>query len=167
MKTITDTKSTITLFDRVNSQLQNTIFQHHHAHWYIHTDELTEKFFCDVTIMHGCPEHSLSSTSLCHHCWNTPPTTSQCLQPLFGLHQCSANVKCNQVTFFPHVGIQWHTFASSTLPCHIVRMPLVILSECPSAAICHTATKCNGILVGRVNPHCYTINTGLWCQGLT
>ena len=30
------------------------------------------------------------------------------------------------------------------------------LSECPSTAICHTATTCNQILVGRSNLHCHT-----------
>ena len=32
------------------------------------------------------------------------------------------------------------------------------LSECPSAAICHTATTCNGILVGRFNLYCHPTN---------
>ena len=30
------------------------------------------------------------------------------------------------------------------------------VSDCPSAAICHTATKYNGILAGRFNPYCHT-----------
>jgi len=30
------------------------------------------------------------------------------------------------------------------------------LSDCPSAVIWHTATKCNGILVGRFNLYCHT-----------
>jgi len=30
------------------------------------------------------------------------------------------------------------------------------LSDCPSAAICHAATECNGILVGSFNHWCYT-----------
>jgi len=33
-----------------------------------------------------------------------------------------------------------------------------IVSDCPSAAICHTATKCNGILAGRFNLYCHTAN---------
>ena len=33
-----------------------------------------------------------------------------------------------------------------------------ILSDCPFAANCCTATKCNGILVGRFNLYCYTTN---------
>ena len=31
-----------------------------------------------------------------------------------------------------------------------------ILSACRSAAICHTAAKCNGMLVGRFNFYCRT-----------
>ena len=33
-----------------------------------------------------------------------------------------------------------------------------ILSDRPSADICHTATKCNGILVGRFNLYCHPTN---------
>ena len=33
-----------------------------------------------------------------------------------------------------------------------------ILSDCPSAAICHGATKGIGILLGRFNPYCHTTN---------
>ena len=31
-----------------------------------------------------------------------------------------------------------------------------IVSDCPSAAICHMAITCNGILVGRFNLYCHT-----------
>jgi len=54
------------------------------------------------------------------HCWNTVPTTSLCLHPLFGLHKHSASVyECQRVHFFLHVGIQFHTFVSRTLPCQM------------------------------------------------
>jgi len=33
-----------------------------------------------------------------------------------------------------------------------------VLSDCPSAALCHTATTCNGILVGRFSLYCCTPN---------
>ena len=36
-----------------------------------------------------------------------------------------------------------------------------ILSDCPSAAICHMAKKCNGILVGRFILYCRTTNIHL------
>ena len=37
----------------------------------------------------------------------------------------------------------------------------IILSDCPSAAICHMATKRNGILVGRFNLYCHTTASGV------
>ena len=40
-----------------------------------------------------------------------------------------------------------------------------ILSDCPSAAICHTARNCNGILVGRFNFYCHPTYIHLWCHG--
>jgi len=36
-----------------------------------------------------------------------------------------------------------------------------MLSDCPSAAICHLATKCNGVLVGRFSFYCHATNTYL------
>ena len=55
----------------------------------------------------------------CHHCWNAPPTASLCWHPLFSPHKCSASVDECQLCaiFFLHESIQWHTFASYTLPC--------------------------------------------------
>ena len=40
------------------------------------------------------------------------------------------------------------------------------VSECPSAAIWHTAIRRNGILVGRYNHYCHP-NVCLWCCGPT
>ena len=40
----------------------------------------------------------------------------------------------------------------------LTSMSDAILSDCPSAAICHTATECNGILVGRFKLCCRTTN---------
>jgi len=48
-----------------------------------------------------------------------------------------------------------HTFMSDS-----------ILSDCPSAAICHTTTW-NGILVGRFNLYWSTTNINFWCHGPT
>jgi len=39
------------------------------------------------------------------------------------------------------------------------------LSECPTAIGC-TATKCNRILAGRLNPFCHTTSAG-YCQNNT
>ena len=42
-----------------------------------------------------------------------------------------------------------------------------IVSDCPSAVICHMATTFNGILVGRFNFYCHTTNIHLWHYGPT
>jgi len=53
----------------------------------------------------------------CCHCWNAPPTASLFSYPPFALLKHSSNVnECQWVPFFPHGGIQLHTFASSILP---------------------------------------------------
>ena len=45
-------------------------------------------------------------------------------------------------------------------------MTYAILSGCPSAVICCTATKCNRILVGRFSLYCHTTNIHFWfCFG--
>ena len=96
----------------------------------------------------------------CHHCWTTPVTTSLFSHPLFGLHKHSESIDEGQwVQFFPHGGIQWHTF-------FLIRSSMldVILSDCPSAATRHMATKYNRILVGRLSRYCRTTNICLWYQ---
>ena len=95
----------------------------------------------------------------CPYCWNAPSTTSLYLHLLFGLHQHSASInKCQWEQFFLHGGIKWHPF-------WFIRtsMSEAIWSGCPSAAICHTATKHYGILVGRFNLYCHTTNICLRC----
>ena len=67
---------------------------------------------------HACKKFASVEVTHCHRCWNTPPTTSLCLHPLFGLHQCSASIsKCQWVPLFLREGIHWHTFASYARPC--------------------------------------------------
>ena len=67
---------------------------------------------CKATWNMACLSHH------CCHWWNLPPTTSLCSHPLFGLHKYSASIsECQCVPFFLHGGIQFHTFASSSLPC--------------------------------------------------
>jgi len=41
------------------------------------------------------------------------------------------------------------------------------MSDCPSAAICHMTTECTGILLGRFNYYCHTMNACLWHCGPT
>jgi len=66
--------------------------------------------------------------------WNTPAATSLCSHPLFGLQKCSASIdECQWVPFFPQWGIQWHTFASYTLP---YQMPL-----CQTAPLLPSVTQ--------------------------
>jgi len=93
----------------------------------------------------------------CCHCWNAPPTTSV----LFGLPKCSASIhECQWVQLFLHEGIQLHTFiCGSVLD--------TILSDNPSAAICHMTTKCNGILLGRFNLYSHTHCQHNTIEGIT
>jgi len=85
--------------------------------------------------------------SHCCHCGSTPSTASLCSHLLYGLHKHSASIdESHWVRFFS----TWRN--SVTHLCFICTSTSdVILSDCLSAAICHMATKCNGILVGRFN----------------
>ena len=49
METTTDKKSTITLFDSINSQLQNTIFQHSHHHQLCIFDSNEQELACHAS----------------------------------------------------------------------------------------------------------------------
>ena len=64
------------------------------------------------------------------------PTVPLCSQPLVGLQEPSASIhECQWVPFFfPQGGIRSLIFASIS-----TSMSDAILSECPSAAICHMA----------------------------
>ena len=105
------------------------------------TDDFINNLFllwCDSCTW--CLEHTLPFMSLLPLLKCTT-TTSLCLHPLFGLDKHSAsNSECQCMTFFIHEGTKWHTLMSDT-----------ILSECPSAVICHTTTKCNRMLAERFN----------------
>ena len=93
----------------------------------------------------------------CFHCWNTPSTASLCSHPLFGLQKCSASIsECHWLPFFPHWRIQLYPFATSALAWH------AILSDSPSASICHTATTCKGMSAGRFNHCCYSMSIHFW-----
>jgi len=85
----------------------------------------------------------------------SPP---HCSYLLFGLHKCSARIdECQWIDFFS----TWRN--SMTYLCFIHTSVLdSILSDCPSATICHMATKCNGILVGRFSNYWHTTNIHLW-----
>ena len=149
METTTDTRSTIEVFDRANSQLQSSILQlsHYQYQWIFASNE--QETACQLVksawmsrmwlVFHV----AVISASLCSH--------------LFGLYKHSASInECQWVPFFPHEGIQWHTFASYALLCQ------TSFCQYPSTAICHMATKCNGMLVGRFNLYYHTTNIHLW-----
>jgi len=139
----TTTKSTITLFDRENSQLQKATFQcsHHLAFWLAVNKSLHPMIISICTSCH------------CHCCWKAPPAALLWWDPLFGLHEFSASInECQWVPFF--------------CLCFICT-PIsdAILSDCPSAAVCHTATTCNRMLVGRFNLYCHPTIIILCCCG--
>ena len=74
-----------------------------------------------------------------------------CAHILFGLQKPSASISEYQwVPFFL-------TEEFIDAPLLHTSMLDAILSDCPSATICHTGTKCNGILVERFNHYCHTI----------
>jgi len=88
---------------------------------------------------------------------------SLCWYPLFGPHKHSAGVsECQWVPFFQHGRIQWHAYFFI-----LAFTSDAFLSDCPSTAICLTATKCNRILLGRFSLCCYATNICLWCCGPT
>lgn len=65
----------------------------------------------------------------------------------------------NGCKYFQHRGIQFYTFSFTC-----TFMLDIILSDWPSAAICLTATKWNGILLGIFNLYCHTTNSDITGQ---
>ena len=122
METTADTKITITVFDRANSQLWNTIFQHSHQHYLCNKQE---PVLCAYKNLHrpvSCCCHCLSSTvwfpsTFSRHWWISVVVTISTLR--------------NPVTHLHFV---------------FISMPDAILSDCPSAATYQMAIKCNTIL---------------------
>ena len=114
METKTDTKSIITVFEKIltyKTLFFNILFMTSYAFHQRWTRA------CIPCLSKTTP---VEVTRYCH-CWNVPPTTSVCSHPLFCLHKRSRRVnECQGVQFFfPHGGVQWHTFAPSLLPCQI------------------------------------------------
>ena len=155
METTTDSKSTIMLMEQ-NLSYKMLFFNI--------VTTISYAFFCQQW-SRACVQSSLRSVPAevacccCHHCWNAQWGGEQCSHQFFGLHKQFS--KSQWMRCFPCKGIQCHPFASSALPCH------TILSEFPSAAICHTATTWNGISVGRFNLYCRTNTISLWSCGST
>ena len=126
MKTATDTKSTVTLFDRADSQLQIMIYQqsHHHELWIFTSDEQELAY-------HPCKPCTSRGDPLLHSCYDSIATTALLLakycpcSPTFitlistvwSLQTFVSIGKYQWGPLFPHGGIQFHPFASSALPC--------------------------------------------------
>ena len=95
---------------------------------------------------------SFSASAVVTHCSVTAEMHDQlCSHPLFVVH------KCHCVPFF--------SARTSSVPhlCFICTSVSGAIFSCSlSAAICCTAAKCNGILVGRFNLYFYTTNIHLW-----
>ena len=153
METTTDTKSTKTIFEGANSVTNHYFFNIVIAIGYAFSPGMRKSLHA-VLIKVRTREVSLCH---CHHYWNISPTTSLCQHSLFGFHKCSASIS-EYMLLFPHRGIQ---FALNCLIC--TSMSKAILSDCSSAAICHTATTCDGIFVGRFSHHQYLPLT-LWAN---
>ena len=102
-----DPKSTITPFDRANSQLQNTIFQHSHHH-YLCIFASDEWQSLHDTLLAICPSATTAET---HH----SPSHCAHIHCLVSITIKKAQVNVNGRSFF-HGGIQYHTFASQALP---------------------------------------------------
>jgi len=86
------------------------------------------------------------------HCWSTPPTTSPCSHPLYDVQHLAIVSEHQWVPFFSPT---WRNSMTHLCFTHS-SMSDAIFSDCPSAAIFPTATKCNGILVWRFSLYCHT-----------
>ena len=98
----------------------------------------------------------------CHCCWNAAPTAS------LGCIRCwypETFIECQWMSvgaIFCMGRIQFQPSASCALPCHSP-----FFQGCPSAAVCHRATKSDGILEGRLSPQCHPTSVCLWRCGPT
>ena len=133
METATNTKSTIMLQTEQISSYK-TLFSNV-VTTISYSFSLVINTSLHVTLTEVCMavQNVACLSCCCHQCWNTPPTASLFSHPLFGVHKYSPSVdECQWEPF------QWHTFALSALPCQ--------------TPFCQTATKCNGIPSGKVQP---------------
>lgn len=118
----------------------------------IYADELTEK---------------LALWERCMAIWNMSPLLRRATHSLTalsspsGLRKHQASVKCQWMQFLPHGGIQLNIFALYTF-----------MSDCPSAAICSMATKCNQQLWKGSNSiaitpiYCHNANIRFWLSDI-
>ena len=113
------------------------------------------QFFNSVTIISWVLSPAIDKSLQCHafnylHQQRWPTVTVTTDETHHPLPHCAhihwlvstASVSVNGCHFFLHGRIQWHTCFIHTA------MSDAILPDCPAAAVCHMARKCNGILVG-------------------
>ena len=136
MGTTADTKSTLASFDRANSQLQNIFQPSHHiiCAFLPMMNKSQHAVFIKVCTGRGDPLFHMMASLLGKCC----PYSLSFTSPSFFL--------TGHFTDTPFI----HTSMSDA-----------ILSDCPSAAICHMEATCNEILEGRVSVHCHAINIQL------
>jgi len=137
METTTAMKRTITLFDRKNYQLQNTVFQHSHDRLLCITASNEQKPACYAhKSLHDRPEHGLSFTS---SLW-LPKRITYCLTVLTSTSWSPETLSKHQWMSVGAIFSPWrNSMTHLSLICAF--MSDAILSDCPSAAICHMATK--------------------------
>jgi len=147
--TATDPKITMTLLDRAHSQLTNN----------------QTPFFSTVTSVSGAILPVVNKSSmLCSYKLQQRrcPTV-----PTAEMHHHSAHIHCLvsigvQQVLMNVSGCCFSTRRNSmTHLCSLcTSVSDALLSSCPSPAICHTAAKGNGILVGRFNLCCLPTTRG-------
>ena len=118
METTADTKNKTMLFDRENSQLQNTIFSvqspplamHFHQWWTRACMLCLSKSSADVT---HCFTAAITASLLKHTTHRLAVLTSTVWSPSTFRKHCWMSIGA---VFFFQGGIQWHAFISSPLP---------------------------------------------------
>ena len=144
METATDAKSTRTLLDKILNY-KTLFFNTDTTISYAFSSAMNKSLpavFITICTSGGDPlppllKHTTVFTPHCAHIHSINALqASVSVGAIFSIQRKSMSSLC----FL-------HTFISDA-----------ILSSCPCAPICHMATKCNGILVGRFNLYCHTTN---------
>lgn len=149
METTTNTKNTITPSGKANSQLQICLFWHSHHQW---------ASACMLCSLKSVPVEVIC----CCCCWYAPPTTSVFSHLSFGVHKCSPNTdECLWEPFF------FFSVWRNSVPYAYFIYASMSDMDCRSAAICHGATKYNGVLWGAFIFYCHTTNICPWHHGPT
>ena len=144
-------------------KILSTIFQHsHHQELCIFASNEEEPACWACKNLHGHLECGLSFMlrSPLLKCITHPPLHSVHIHCLVSINAQQALMNISECHFFP----TWRNLMTHL--CLIrASMSETILSDCPSAVICHTATKCSGILASMFDTYCHTTNICLWYLG--